>query len=122
MSESENDRDCDKILADPNRLGVFVAHVEGQAQGFLEVGLRDYADGCDSSPVGYIEGWYVEPAIRRSGVGRQLVEAAESWARSKGCSEMASDALIENVDSQLAHARLGYAEVERQVCFRKSFI
>jgi hypothetical protein len=32
---------------------------------------------------------------------------------------MASDALFENTEGQRAHARLGYVEVERQVCFRK---
>jgi len=56
------------------------------------------------------------------GVGRRLVSAAEEWARARGCTEMGSDSILENVDGQNAHARLGYLEVERQVCFRKSLI
>jgi aminoglycoside 6'-N-acetyltransferase I len=48
-----------------------------------------------------------------------LVEAAESWARSKGCLWMASDALIDNAVSIVAHGRLGYREVERLVHFAK---
>jgi aminoglycoside 6'-N-acetyltransferase I len=87
--------------------------------GFLEASLRAYADGCDSSPVGYIEGWYVLPEHRRRNVGRSLVQAAEDWARTRGCSEMASDVLLQNTISQQAHIRLGYEEVDRVVQYRK---
>jgi hypothetical protein len=38
--------------------------------GFLEVGLRSYADGCDGThPVGYLEVWYLAESHRRHGVG-----------------------------------------------------
>jgi aminoglycoside 6'-N-acetyltransferase I len=34
---------------------------DGTLVGFVEVGLRSHADGCDvSRAVGYVEGWYVE--------------------------------------------------------------
>jgi aminoglycoside 6'-N-acetyltransferase I len=101
--------------------GVFVAErPDGSVCGYVEVGSRNYADGCDTSPVGYIEAWYVDPDVRRSGYGRALLEAAESWARSRGYSEMASDALLDNTVSYAAHIRSGYSEVERIVQFRKS--
>jgi aminoglycoside 6'-N-acetyltransferase I len=48
-----------------------------------------------------------------------LVAAAEEWARSKGCVEMASDTEIDNQVSHTAHGRLGYEEVERLIHFRK---
>lgn len=92
---------------------------DGSVCGYVEVGSRPYADGCDTSPVGYIEAWYVDPDVRRNGYGRALIEAAESWARSRGYSEMASDALIDNAVSYAAHIRSGYSEVERIVQFRK---
>lgn len=73
-------------------LVVFVAEVDGMVAGFIEVGLRSHADGCDTrQPVGFVEGWYVEPTQRALGVGRALMQAAEDWARSQGCQEMASD-------------------------------
>lgn len=97
-----------------------MAEQNGQLVGFVEVSLRDYAEGCESSPVGYLEGWYVVPEHRKTGIGRRLVQAAEDWARAKGCSEMASDSELSNTQGQQAHARLGYQEVERMVCFRKS--
>lgn len=87
--------------------------------GFVEVGTRGYAEGCETSPVGYIEGWYVDPDVRRQGYGRALLEAAEEWARSAGYSEMGSDALLDNTRSHRAHLRSGYEEVERLVVFRK---
>lgn len=88
--------------------------------GFAEVGARDYADGCATSPVAYLEGWYVDPDVRRTGVGAALVRTAEAWARGRGDREFASDALLENVTSQRAHTALGFAEVERSVKYRKA--
>jgi aminoglycoside 6'-N-acetyltransferase I len=88
--------------------------------GFAELALRPYAEGCETSPVGFLEGWYVAPGHRRRGVGRALVEAAETWVRSRGCREFASDTQLDNVASAAAHRALGFGEVERLVCFRKS--
>jgi aminoglycoside 6'-N-acetyltransferase I len=87
--------------------------------GFVEVSERLYAEGCETSPVGYIEGWYVDPDLQRRGVGRSLVQAAEGWASEQGFTEMGSDALIENETSLKAHAALGYQEIERIICFAK---
>ena len=108
------------LLAAPEETPVFVAerHNAGLG-GFLEGGTRKYADGCDTSPVGYIEGWYVDEDLRQKGVGKLLVNALETWARERGLSEIASDAWLDNETSIAAHLRLGYAEVERLVHFAK---
>src|SRR5688572_30949879 len=77
---------CEKPAA------VFVAdRGDGRLGGFVEATLRPFADGCQTSPVGYVEGWYVDDDVRRQGIGRALVGAAEGWARSRGCHEMGSD-------------------------------
>jgi aminoglycoside 6'-N-acetyltransferase I len=100
---------------------VFVAlRPDDSLCGFVEVGTRPYAEGCETSPVGYIEGWYVDADVRRHGYGRALLGAAEEWARSAGYTEMASDALLDNTVSHRAHGQCGYQEVERLVTFRKS--
>jgi len=89
--------------------------------GFIEVGLRSHADGCDGShEVGYIEGWFVAQSWRGRGIGRKLVAAAEDWARIHGCTEMASDTWIDNTTSQLAHEAMGFDVVDRCVNYRKS--
>ena len=86
--------------------------------GFVEVGERNVADACATSPVGYVEGWWVDPAERNKGVGRALIRAAEDWARNRGLTEMASDADLDNTISQAAHERLGYTETFRVVNYR----
>lgn len=100
------------VLVAVRRKGVTLA-------GFAEVGTRPYADGCASSPVAFLEGWYVDADVRRGGIGTALVRAAESWARERGLTELASDALLENLTSHRAHEALGFLEVERAVRYRK---
>jgi aminoglycoside 6'-N-acetyltransferase I len=87
--------------------------------GFAEVGARPYADGCQTSPVAYLEGWYVDPDMRRRGIGAAVVGAIEAWARAQGYRELASDAAAANSISQRAHKRLGFTDVERVVQYRK---
>lgn len=102
-------------------LRVFVAEADGIVVGFIEVGLRSHADGCDTrQPVGFVEGWYVEPKQRGRGVGRALMQAAEDWARAQGCRELASDTWIDHEPSQRAHESLGFEVVDRCVNFRKA--
>lgn len=94
----------------------------GRLAGFLEASIRPFVDDCSSENVGYLEGWYVEPDFRRSGIGRNLVDAAEEWARARGCTEMASDAELGNLISIAAHTDLGYEETSRLVHFRKALV
>jgi aminoglycoside 6'-N-acetyltransferase I len=101
---------------------IFVSHDEtGNLTGFLQVGLRSHADGCDPThPVGFIEGWFVHEPLRHHGIGRALMRTAEQWASAHGCIEMASDTWIDHALSQAAHQSLGFEIVDRCVHFRKS--
>jgi aminoglycoside 6'-N-acetyltransferase I len=112
--------DLDEILADPMMPTFVAVRPDGWLGGFLEAGLRKYGEGCETSPVGYLEGWYVDEDLRNHGVGGALVRAAEDWARSQGCTEMGSDTWLDNETSISAHLALGYEESERLVHFRKS--
>jgi aminoglycoside 6'-N-acetyltransferase I len=88
--------------------------------GFIEVGLRSHADGCDPAhPVGFVEGWFVHEASRKQGIGSALMRSAEAWARKQGCLEMASDTWIDDERSISAHQALGFEVVDRCVHFRK---
>lgn len=92
----------------------------GTALGFAELSIRNYAEDCETDRVAYLEGWYVEPAARRSGIGRALIAAAEEWARAQGCIEFGSDTLIDNALSAAAHRALGFEETAQIRCFRKA--
>ena len=98
---------------------IVVDRGDGTLAGFAEIGVRNYAEGCATTPVAYLEGWYVDPDVRRSGLGAQLLAAVEAWALENAFSELASDAELDNDVSFRAHTALGFDEVERQICFRK---
>jgi aminoglycoside 6'-N-acetyltransferase I len=103
-------------------MSILVSQSEDEAlTGFIEVGLRSHADGCDTAqPVGFIEGWFVHEGHRKQGIGTALMRSAEDWARKQGCLEMASDTWIDDERSQHSHQALGFEVVDRCVHFRKS--
>lgn len=101
---------------------VFVAERPGSSQlvGFLELSLRNYAEGCTGNSVPYVESWYVDEDFRGSGVGKALMQAAEDWSRAQGYKELASDTWHDNAASVKAHQALGFEVVEQNICFRKA--
>ena len=111
-----------RFCAEPQRFGQFIAVADdGTPLGFIEIALRsDYVNGTRTSPVAFLEGIYVAPFARAQGVAKVLVQAAEVWARERGCVEFASDAAIDNQISHAMHRALGFAETQRVVFFRKA--
>jgi aminoglycoside 6'-N-acetyltransferase I len=103
---------------------IFVSETrDGELSGFLQTGLRSHADGCDTAhAVGFVEGWFVRAPFRNSGVGGELMRAAEAWARSRGCSEIASDTTIDYPGSELAHLALGFEVTDRCINFRRTLL
>jgi len=119
IAEGDEAADAAAWLAWPNAVVLVAVRAAGGLAGFAELATRPYAEGCDTSPVAYLEGWYVDPDVRRRGVGAALIRAGESWARGRGYRELASDALLDNTVSHQAHEALGFTEVERSVHYRK---
>ena len=91
----------------------------GNLLGFAELSIRPCAEGCRTNRVAYLEGWFVVESARRTGVGRALIEASESWGREQGCVEFASDAEVDNKVSAMAHEHVGFEDVGLVRCFRK---
>jgi len=99
---------------------VFLGTVDGQVIGFAQCQLRhDYVEGTDSSPVGYLEGIFIEKAYRRKSFAKQLLAACENWAKEQGCTEFASDCELDNTESLKFHLSLGFEEANRVICFKK---
>jgi aminoglycoside 6'-N-acetyltransferase I len=108
------------LAPDPHKVG-FHAVAGDTLAGFAEAALRhDYVNGCETSPVAFLEGLYVDPAYRRQGVARGLVAAAAQWGITQGVTEFASDALLDNLASHAFHRAIGFIETDRVVYFRKA--
>ena len=120
--EHKHKLEIDQILA--SRGAVFVAETRnGGLVGFAEISIRhDHVEGASINPVPYLEGWYVTKSCRKRGLGRSLIDAAETWAKQKGFTEMASDTDIGNRSSIAIHITLGFKEVGRNVQFLKSLV
>ena len=117
--DEDHTSDMAALLRRPDAAVFIAMRPDGSVCGYVEAAARSYADGCSTSPVGYIEAWYIDPDVRRQGYGRALLDAAEGWAVEQGYREMASDALLDNDVSHEAHKRSGYVEVDRVITYRK---
>jgi aminoglycoside 6'-N-acetyltransferase I len=112
-----------KAIADEVSTAAFVYERKpGRLGGFIEVSIKLEIEGFETSPIGYIEGWYIDADIRNQGIGKLLVERFEEWARCNGFSEVGSDSELDNSVSIAIHRRLGYRDFgisEEGMLFRK---
>lgn len=115
----EMQEDLAAIFAQPDA-AFFLAYDGGEAVGFAQCQLRrDYVEGTESSPVGYLEGIYVAEGYRKRGIAKKLLHSCEAWAKEKGCREFASDCELGNTQSLQFHRNVGFAEANRIICFVK---
>lgn len=99
---------------------VYLLSIENNIVGFAQCGLRhDYVEGTNSSPVGYLEGIFVEEKYREQGYAKQLLNCCEQREKEKGCTEFASDCELSNEISRQFHMSLGFKEANRIICFKK---
>jgi aminoglycoside 6'-N-acetyltransferase I len=112
--------EAEEQMADPERFLNLVAPKGEAAVGFAEASIRqEYVNGCDTSPVVFLEGIFVAPEVRRQGLARQLCAAVADWGRARGCRKFASDTWHDDLDSHAFHLAAGFAETERVVYFRQ---
>ena len=103
-----------------NGTAFFIKHADNIPVGFAQCSLRiDYVEGTQSSPVGYLEGIFVQPEHRNKGFAKELLLACEKWAKNKGCCEFASDCELTNTTSLQFHLAMGFDEANRIICFTK---
>jgi len=107
------------IMADEKSV-IFLARKNNVNVGFAHCQVRhDYVEGTNTSPVGYLEGFFVQEKHRSYGIGTKLIHACEEWLREKEILEIASDTEIINSASIRFHLHNGFSEVNRIVCFSK---
>jgi len=120
ISAAAHGDDVKQMLAASNGYAGFLALAGDHAAGFAEATIRrDYVNGCDTGPVVFLEGIFVVSEYRRRGVARSVIAAVETWGREMGCTELASDAALDNLESHATHRATGFEETERVVFFRK---
>ncbi len=111
--------DLSEIIASPES-AIFLLYDGETAIGFAQCQLRhDYVEGTDSSPVGYLEGIFVEETYRNKGYAKMLLKQCENWAKEVGCTEFASDCELDNTGSLAFHLKMGFEEANRVICFTK---
>lgn len=113
-----DEQEMDAITKDVDNRASFIAYVEETPIGMLELSLRNFVDGCLSSPVAYLEGIFIEENARGKGYGKRMIDYALLWAKSRGCTEMATDAEIQNIDAQKFHKKVGFRETYRVVNYK----
>jgi len=96
-----------------------VVNEAGEVGGFIELNIRNFAEGSRQPAVPYVEGWYVAPAFRGQRLGLALMQRAEQWAVDLGYTELASDTEIDNHKSLALHQQMGFVETERVICLLK---
>jgi aminoglycoside 6'-N-acetyltransferase I len=112
--------DLVKILQSPREEQFLVRDSDGKAIAFMNLSLRyEYVPGASQSPVAFVEGIYVQDEYQNQGIGTYLIRYAEQWALAQGCTQLASDALLENTGSYQFHTKVGFQEVEKVVSFIK---
>jgi len=110
-----------EMIIEDKDAAVFLYYDGGKAIGFAQCQLRhDYVEGTETSPVGYLEGIFVEEDYRGKGYAKKLLSVCENWAKDMGCSEFASDCELDNVGSLRFHMAMGFEEVNRVICFKKN--
>lgn len=109
------------ILADPGH-AVFVAeisHARG-AHSALAGWVHVYIERTlESDCTGELGGLVVEESRRGFGIGRLLMERAESWARGINCPTVTVRSNVLRTGAHAFYRRLGYRLVKKQKVFRK---
>jgi len=73
-----------------------------------------------SGPRADILGFIVDEGCRGQGIGRELLAAAEAWARERGLATVVVKSAIHRDRTHDFYRRAGYEDVKQQRVFRKS--
>lgn len=117
-SQDAHLEEIEEILHLENSLA-WIVFKDGEAVAFAEASIRPFANGCESRPVPFLEGIWIDPSHRKQGIGKGLIDFIAHYFAQKGFFELGSDTEIANVDSLLAHKQWGFEETERVVYFRR---
>ena len=120
LSYSSSPEDIARRLAgmqDSHEHAVFVAEQEGgEIAGWL--GVFVYRS-VEADARAEISGLVVDERFRSRGIGRQLLERAELWAREAGCRSIGLRSNVIRDEAHEFYLRYGYRHIKTQKSFRK---
>jgi GNAT superfamily N-acetyltransferase len=108
-------RRFDRIDGERNN-ALLVADKDGTAIGWIHVALHSY---LESAATAEIVGLVVAEGRRSRGVGKALVDAAESWAAAQGCQTLRVRSRIVRERAHAFYERNGFQRIKTQHCFEK---
>ena len=103
-------------IADHPDHGLLVAEIGGRVEGWIQVSLpRIFETPLQAEIAGLI----VDESARGGGIGRKLIEAAEGWARARGCRAIRVRSNVVRERARAFYEREGFAVVKTQRVFEK---
>jgi ribosomal protein S18 acetylase RimI-like enzyme len=96
---------------------IFVAESEGKVIGQIMGMVRDEYPVFEPRRYGYITDVAVDPAVRRSGVGRALFEAIKGWFCTQGISHLRLTVAHNNPVSQAFWRAMGCTDYMDQMWY-----
>jgi len=104
-----------RILQRENQ-ALFVADANGCAVGWVHLVFNE---PVDVEPFVMISGLVVDRDRRRQGIGRSLLQRAESWAREQGCAMLRLSSSVARTEAHRFYEELGYTRIKTQYSFVK---
>ncbi len=96
--------------------GALVACLAGSVVGWIEVSIERR---LQTAPFALIGGLVVAVGVRGRGIGKQLCEAAEDWARERGIETLRVTSRSTRIDAHRFYLRDGYETVKTSMVFEK---
>jgi len=115
MTEAELERRFDEVSSAPEH-SLLVAETAGQVVGLMHVFARPALENPREAVVQAI---VVDEGLRRAGVGRLLMAAAEHWASERGCRSVVLSSNIARASAHAFYAALGYRVSATSLVLRK---
>ena len=104
-------RRLSRLEADP-MVRTLVATLGDDVIGLATVHLRNTIN--HERPLGQLTMLVVDEKNRTHGVGRALVDAAETWAHQQGCKRFVVTTALHRADAQAFYERLNYKHTGRR--------
>lgn len=104
-----------RIVSKPDH-HFLVAELDGTAVGWIHASLSEH---IDAETCVLIEGLVVDREHRRRGIGASLLQHAEEWGRSHGCSFVRLRSTSTRTKAHTFYKDLGYTIVKTQFSFVK---